>query len=577
MNRKNQIPNSVYVTLGSGFVLGAIFMAGLAFEGTGGFSKAQGQSSLPNFEPRTISAPSRESTAEVKNLDAFYANLAAFVSPAVVDIRATSGREMSADGTRVPVSGGEGSGFILRPDGYIITNDHVVAGFDNVKVILKDGREFDGKVTRAHESDIAVIKINATNLPTLAFGDSDKLKPGQMAMAVGSPFSFQQSVTFGHISALGRERTQIEDRSYPDMIQTDTAINMGNSGGPLCNIDGQVVGLNTAIYSPSGTSAGIGLAIPSNEVRLIADKLIEKGKVVRSFIGVAPMNLTDYQKQQRHVSGGALVQEARESDPAGMAGVRKDDIIVRVGQTAVNTQMDLRNSMLQYAPGSSVDLEVIRGSEHKTFKVKLGEYKDPGLQGNSSRGFQRGQQGLIAPGGRIRRLQANVAPDLRPGDPAGEVIKFREGEREVRQVGQPQLFRTLGQKGGEFHGSVLWVVEGCGWTNRRLGWSRTETGPGWGHLFEIGSCETCSCQARPKDERGPYGPKTALPVVSEGESLTVPTHPNHWLQSPAWLAAVVSDAVLTLALIATQTTISTVHLNAYRTGFKRGRKIRGSK
>ncbi len=393
MNRKNQIPNSVYVTLGSGFVLGAIFMAGLAFEGTGGFSKAQGQSSLPNFEPRTISAPSRESTAEVKNLDAFYANLAAFVSPAVVDIRATSGREMSADGTRVPVSGGEGSGFILRPDGYIITNDHVVAGFDNVKVILKDGREFDGKVTRAHESDIAVIKINATNLPTLAFGDSDKLKPGQMAMAVGSPFSFQQSVTFGHISALGRERTQIEDRSYPDMIQTDTAINMGNSGGPLCNIDGQVVGLNTAIYSPSGTSAGIGLAIPSNEVRLIADKLIEKGKVVRSFIGVAPMNLTDYQKQQRHVSGGALVQEARESDPAGMAGVRKDDIIVRVGQTAVNTQMDLRNSMLQYAPGSSVDLEVIRGSEHKTFKVKLGEYKDPGLQGNSSRGFQRGQQG----------------------------------------------------------------------------------------------------------------------------------------------------------------------------------------
>lgn len=389
----NQIPKSVYLTLGSGFALGAVCMAGLVMGGTGGLSKAFGQSSrLPDFEPRTISAPSRESIAEVKNLDAFYANLAAFVSPAVVDIRSTSGRDMAADGSRVPVSGGEGSGFILRPDGYIITNDHVVAGFDNVKVILKDGREFEGKVTRAHESDIAVIKINANNLPTLAFGDSDKLKPGQMAMAVGSPFSFQQSVTFGHISALGRERTQIEDRSYPDMIQTDTAINMGNSGGPLCNIDGQVVGLNTAIYSPSGTSAGIGLAIPSNEVRLIADKLIEKGKVVRSFIGVAPENLTDYQKQQRHINGGALVQEARESDPAGMAGIRKDDIIVRVGQTPVNTQMDLRNAMLTYAPGSTVDVEVLRGTDRKTFKVKLGEYKDPGLQGNNnSRVFQRGQ------------------------------------------------------------------------------------------------------------------------------------------------------------------------------------------
>jgi serine protease Do len=340
------------------------------------FSRAFGDTHLPGFQPRTISSPNRESVTEVKNLDSFYTNLAAFVAPAVVDIQSTSGRQVSPDGERMPVTGGEGSGFILRPDGYIVTNDHVVGGFDNVKVILKDGREFQGKVTRAHDSDIALVKIDAKDLPTLAFGDSNKLKPGQMAMAIGSPFAFQQSVTFGHISALGRDRTMIEGRYYPDMIQTDTAINMGNSGGPLCNIDGQVIGLNTAIYSPSGASAGIGFAIPSNQVRLIVDKLIETGKIVRSQIGLIPENLTDYQKQQRHLSGGALVEDAPEGQPAGMAGIKKDDVVVRVGHTPIASQIDLRNAMLEYSPGSTVQVEVIRNGVHKTFNVKLQLHKE---------------------------------------------------------------------------------------------------------------------------------------------------------------------------------------------------------
>ena len=401
MNRKNNTPKSVYVTLGTGFALGATLMV-VGISGKAGFDRAFGDTHLPAFQTRTISAPSRESVAEVKNLDSFYTNLASFVSPAVVDIQSTSGRQLSESGERVPMSGGEGSGFILRPDGYIVTNDHVVGGFDNVKVILKDGREFPGKVIRSHETDLAVVKIEAKDLPTLAFGDSDKLKPGQMAMAVGSPFSFQQSVTFGHISALGRERTRIEDRQYPDMIQTDTAINMGNSGGPLCNIDGQVIGLNTAIYSPSGTSAGIGLAIPSNEVRLIVDKLIETGKVVRSQIGIGPENLTDYQKLQKHLSGGAVVMDAPESGPAGMAGIKKDDIVVRVGHTPITSQMDLRNSMLEYTPGSTVEVEVIRNGARKTFQVKLQEHKEviaqeprmsPEGQGQQQFRFPRGFDG----------------------------------------------------------------------------------------------------------------------------------------------------------------------------------------
>jgi serine protease Do len=254
--------------------------------------------------------------------------------------------------------------------------------------MLKDGREFDGKVTRAHDSDIAIVKIDAKDLPTLAFGDSNKLKVGQMAMAIGAPFGLQQSVTFGHISALDRDQTQIENRYYPDMIQTDTAINMGNSGGPLCNIDGQVVGINTAIFSPSGTNAGIGFAIPSNQVQLIVDKLIENGKIVRSQLGLIPENLTDWQKSQRHVGGGALVFQAPEAGPAGMAGIKKDDIVVRIGHTAINNQVDLRNSMLEYAPGTTVPVEVVRNGEHKTYQVKLQTHKEvadvqqqqPGMQ-----------------------------------------------------------------------------------------------------------------------------------------------------------------------------------------------------
>ncbi len=374
MSSQIKTSKGVYITLGAGFALGAICMIGL--DSGAAFSKAYGDTHLPTFQQRTISAPSKESLAEVRNLDTFYTNLAAFVSPAVVDIQSTTGRQTGPNGERMPTSGGEGSGFILRPDGYIVTNDHVVGGFDNVKVILKDGREFDGKVTRAHDSDIAIVKIDAKNLPTLAFGDSNTLRPGQMAMAIGSPFSLKQSVTFGHISALDRDQTMIENRYYPDMIQTDTSINMGNSGGPLTNMDGQVVGINTAIYSPSGTSAGIGFAIPSNQVQLIADKLIETGKIVRSQIGLAPGNLTDYQKQLKHVSGGALVLNAPEGQPAGMAGIKKDDIVVRVGHTAITNQVDLRNSMLEYAPGTTVPVEVIRDGAHKTYQVKLQTHQE---------------------------------------------------------------------------------------------------------------------------------------------------------------------------------------------------------
>jgi serine protease Do len=283
---------------------------------------------------------------------------------------------MGPNGERTPISGGEGSGFVFRPDGYIITNDHVVGGFDEVKVTLKDGRDYIGKVTRAEDSDIAVVKIEAKDLPTLALADSSRVRAGQTVMAVGAPFGLDQSVTFGHVSALGRE-SAIENKMYPDLIQTDASINMGNSGGPLVNIDGQVIGINTSILSPSGVSAGIGFAIPSNQVRFIAEMLVNKGKVTRSMIGVVPTNLKDYQKKDMKLAGGALVETVQSDSAAAAAGIQKGDVIVKIGTTVVNNQLDLRNAMLVYTPGTTVPVELVRDGAHKTVNVKLVAYKRP--------------------------------------------------------------------------------------------------------------------------------------------------------------------------------------------------------
>ena len=217
MNQPVRTSKSVYAIFGAGLLLGAVSMMGVLKGGVVSVASA-----AQDFKPRVIGNISVENMTELRNLDNSIANLADFVAPAVVDIRSSSGRAMGPNGERMPVTEGEGSGFVIRPDGYIVTNDHVVGGFDTVKVTLKDGRQFDGKVTRAKDSDIAIVKIDANNLPTLSFGDSSKVRPGQMSMAVGAPFGLTNSVTVGHISALGRQEV-IENRMYPTLIQTDTA------------------------------------------------------------------------------------------------------------------------------------------------------------------------------------------------------------------------------------------------------------------------------------------------------------------------------------------------------------------
>lgn len=375
MKRDNIFRGPAVWTLAAGVAIGA----GSMYYGVAGKGASLAVAQQP-IRTQPVVLTNSESAATLKSIDEEYTNLAEYASPAVVLIKSESKVAQGADGMVAMPRGGEGSGVIFRPDGYIVTNDHVVGGFDKVTVVLHDGREFPGKVIRAQDSDIAVVKIDANSLPTLPFADSSQVKVGQTAMAIGAPFGLENSVTYGHVSAISRMNS-IDDpatgvpRLYPDAIQTDAAINMGNSGGPLINRQGQVIGINSSILSPNGTSAGIGFAISSNQARLLAETLISKGKITRAFLGIAPQNLKEYQMKELKLSGGALVTEVPSDGPAAAAGIRKDDVVVKIGTVVVNNQLDLRNAMLKYAPGTDVDVEVVRNGEHKTFSVKLTEPK----------------------------------------------------------------------------------------------------------------------------------------------------------------------------------------------------------
>jgi serine protease Do len=259
-------------------------------------------------------------------------------------------------------------------------------------------------------------------------------------MAVGSPFGLDATVTFGHISAIGRtrqipdERLNI-DRDYPDLIQTDAPINMGNSGGPLINVHGEVVGINTAIYSPTGGNTGIGFAIPANTVRLIADKLIQDGKVERGALGLAPITLEPYRAKELGIDGGATVANIVNGTPAANAGIKQGDIIVRVGNVPVRVETDVRDAMLNYAPGETVEVEVIRDKQHKTFKVVLTSLdKLPGAQ-------KRGTTPRTYDGSVLPPDIEKIMPKF--GDPFGYGDDDSKGDVQIPRTGNAKLGVTV--------------------------------------------------------------------------------------------------------------------------------------
>jgi len=269
-----------------------------------------------------------------------------------------------------------GSGVIVRPDGYILTNDHVVGGAENVTVTLYDGREFPGKVMRDYATDLAVVKIDADNLPTAKLGDSSRVKPGAWAIAIGSPLGFSNTLTVGVVSALEREMsipdTEGPGRYYASLIQTDASINPGNSGGPLLNLQGEVIGINVAIASPTGGSVGLGFAIPINTAKFVLEQLVKHGKVNRGFLGVVPVDVKPAMAKSYGVEKGALIRSVTDGTPAAEAGIQVEDVIVEFDGKPIESGLALRDAVARTAPGSKVKVVVVRGGERKTLEVTVG-------------------------------------------------------------------------------------------------------------------------------------------------------------------------------------------------------------
>ncbi|MBI5409325.1 MAG: DegQ family serine endoprotease [Nitrospirae bacterium] len=267
-----------------------------------------------------------------------------------------------------------GSGVVVSSDGYILTNTHVVKDADKIKVLLSDKREFTGKVIgNDPKTEISVIKIDAKDLPTIPVGDSDKLKVGELVLAVGNPFGLNQTVTMGIVSAVGRANVGIAD--YEDFIQTDAAINPGNSGGALVNVRGELVGINTAIFSTTGGYQGIGFAIPSNMAKAVMKSLIEKGKVVRGWLGVSIQAITPELAQQFNLKKdyGTLLADVIEGSPAEKAGLMRGDVIIEFDGKEVNEPFQLRNMVAGIPPGETKEMKIIREGETKTLSVTIGE------------------------------------------------------------------------------------------------------------------------------------------------------------------------------------------------------------
>ena len=296
-----------------------------------------------------------------------------------------------------------GSGVIVDASGYIVTNNHVIAKADEIKVVMSDKREYTGKVVGTDpKSDIAVIKIKAKNLPTIPWGNSDKLEVGEYVLAIGNPFGLNQTVTQGIVSAVGRANVGIAD--YEDFIQTDAAINPGNSGGALVNTRGELVGINTAIFSRSGGYMGIGFAVPSNMTRSVLQSLIETGKVVRGWLGVSIQGLTQNLAKQFDIKDakGTLVGEVIPDSPAEKAGLQAGDVIIGFDGKDTDNPAVLRNTVAQTPIGKKVPVKLVRDKKVKTINVIVSEQpKDLDQVGST---VETEKEGTALAGLEVRKL-----------------------------------------------------------------------------------------------------------------------------------------------------------------------------
>jgi serine protease Do len=314
-----------------------------------------------------------------------------------------------------------GSGVIVSPEGYVLTNNHVVDGATDVKVTLSDKREFQARIVGSDpKTDVAVLKIEAENLAPLTIGDSSKVEVGDVAIAIGDPFGVGQTVTKGIISAKGRGGLGIED--YEDFLQTDAAINPGNSGGALVNDRGELIGINTAIISHgSGGSQGIGFAVPANLARQVMDQILKNGKVVRAYLGILPQDVTPGMAKAfgQKEAKGIVVGDVTPGSPAQENGIQRGDIILELNGKPITSSNQLRMTISMMQPGSSVRLKTLRNGSERELNVKLAEMPAETARLNSQE--EGGSKALD--GVEVTNLNAEIAQQLGlPASTTGVVV-----------------------------------------------------------------------------------------------------------------------------------------------------------
>lgn len=367
-----------------------------------------------------------------------------------------------------------GSGVIVSKDGYILTNNHVIEGAEDIIVKLYGGRELKGKIVGMDSrTDLAVIKVNEDNLPVIKWGDSDKLRVGELVFAIGNPFGLSSTITMGIVSALGRSGMGITD--YEDFIQTDAAINPGNSGGALINTKGELVGINTAILSRSGGYQGIGFAIPSNMAKGIMDSIINVGRVTRGWLGVQIQALNAELAQQFNLTDekGALIVDVVEGSPADKAGLQRGDVIVEFDGKKIDNLSQLKNLVAMTKPGQTVTLEIIRDGKPMRLEVTIGELpsEDDKKLASKTTSFDNSLKGVIVQEltdeilqrlGIGRKLKGVIVTDIEENSPALGILQKGDIILEInrRPISGLKDYNEVVTKIERSQSILLWIYRG---------------------------------------------------------------------------------------------------------------------